>query len=757
MKKTYRTWLLVLWVGIMGIFTNAYAGIGDWKNYTDMNNVVGLVCAPNTVWVGTSGGILRFTPADSAFQKFTNSEGLTGNDVSAIGLDTHGSVWVGEMSGEIDIYSPATNSWKNISDIALSLQTQKMINSFTAYGDTMYIGTAFGVSVFSISRFEFGDTYGSFGIFSHPNVTCLTVLNGRIYVGTSSGLAVSKPGAVNLAAPESWDSFASPAAVSALSVCYGNVYAGSNSGVYEYQNGSWQHVPGTIQTVTALMSNDSVLYIAGTSNMFTLSADNTARPYGGVASATITCAAVDSSKRLFAGFQEAGIGILTGGTSQWAQLISNGPASNFFSSVVVDESGTMWAASAGPGGQNGQGFYSYDGARWKNYNMATMPQLRTNQYFDVAIGPNNSKWFGAWGGAGGVGGGVALVNSAGNLVHVFDNTNPGFVGASPVTYVVTGNSAYDNAGNVWVPDYRPLDGNILWEMKSDSSWVSVRSPASTSFDRALGVVIDRNGTKWFINSLLGFEPLPSHCIYYNESGGIAGLANDNWGEVRVSDGLASAEVTCISEDKEGSLWLGSNLGITIIGDPAYPTSQISILFLGAVEGQFINTIAVDALNNKWVAMQSGVAVLSPDGSSLIAQYDVANTNGKLVDNNVLSIAFDEKKGIVYFGTGKGLSSLEIPTIGTVEKMSTLQVGPNPFILPDHSSVTIKGLADNATIKILNITGALVKEFAAQGGGRAFWDGTDSRGNNVGSGVYIIVAYADNGNQVSTAKVAVLRR
>ena len=179
--------------------------------------------------------------------------------------------------------------------------------------------------------------------------------------------------------------------------------------------------------------------------------------------------------------------------------------------------------------------------------------------------------------------------------------------------------------------------------------------------------------------------------------------------------------------------------------------------MGAIEGQFINTIAVDPLNNKWVALQTGVVVLSPDGSSLIAQYNVANTNGKLVDNNVFSIAFDEKQGIAYFGTGKGLSSLEIPTIGTVEKMSTLEIGPNPFILPDHSLVTIKGLADNAMIKILNVTGALVKEFAAQGGGRAFWDGTDSRGNNVGSGVYIIVAYADNGNQVSTAKVALLRR
>jgi Two component regulator propeller len=752
MKKNYCTRLLIAWAGIIGVAVIANAGIGDWKNYTDMTNVVGIVGARNEVWVGTGGGILRFTPADSTFQKFTNSEGLTGNDVSAIGLDAHGSVWVGEASGSVDVYSPATNSWRNISDIVLSQQTQKMVNSFSSYGDTMYICTAFGVSVFSISKNEFGDTYGIFGTLSHPNVTCLTVFNGRIFVGTSGGLAISLPGAVNLAAPESWESFTTPSAVSALAAFSGNVYAGSGSGVYVYQNGSWVLLPGSPKPVTALVNIDSVLYIAGTRSIYTLAPANAIVPFGASAPATITCAASDSSKRLFAGFQEAGIGILNSGTAQWTQLITNGPASNFFTSVIVDESGIVWSASAGPGGYGtGKGFYSFDGSRWKNYNVAATPQLNSNDCFTVALGPNNSKWIGSWGG------GVALVNNAGSLVRVFDKKYPGFGSVDTAHYVVTGKSAYDNAGNVWVPDYHPVDGNILWEMKPDSSWISIRTPASTAFDRALGVLVDRNGTKWLVNSLLGFEPLPVHCIYYNESGTVTGLASDNWGEVALTDGLASAEVTCIAEDKAGSLWLGSNLGITIIGDPAYPTSQVSIVFLGAVQGQFINTIAVDPLNNKWVAMQTGVVVLSPDGTSLIAQYTVANTNGKLVDNNVLSIAFDEKRGIVYFGTEKGLSSLEIPAIGTAEKMSTLDIGPNPFIMPDHPSVTIKGLADNTTIKILNITGALVKEFAAQGGGRAFWDGTDSRGNSVGSGVYIIVAYADNGNQVSTAKVAVVRR
>ncbi len=206
MKTNWCACLLLVTAGMIGAFTAADAGIGDWKNFTDMSNVVSLAGARNAVWIGTSGGILRYNPADSSFQKFTNSEGLTGNDVAAIGLDARGSVWVGELSGEVDVYSPSANTWENISDIALSVQTQRMINTFCASGDTMYVGTAFGVSVFSLSKNQFDDTYGGFGSFTHPNVTCIALLSGRIFVGTTSGLAVSKLGALNLAAPESWDS-----------------------------------------------------------------------------------------------------------------------------------------------------------------------------------------------------------------------------------------------------------------------------------------------------------------------------------------------------------------------------------------------------------------------------------------------------------------------------------------------------------------------------------------------------------------------
>jgi len=747
MKKNFLSVMAAMVAGAVGISTHASAGIGDWKNYTNMKDVVALVNAHDAVWAGTSGGLLRFTVQDSAFKKFTNSEGLTDNGISALGLGPNGTVWIGEASGAIDVLSPSSNSWQYIRDISLSTKPQKSVNAFFSQGDSMYIATAFGVSLFSISKFEFKDTYSNFGSFASPNVSSLVVYGGRIYVATSSGLAISKPNAVNLAAPESWDSFTNPGNANAMASFRGNVYAASNGGLFVFQNGAWSSISGITQSVKALVSTDSLLYVVGTNTVVTLSPSNMISTYGGTAPGTIACAALDSSNRFFAGLRDGGVALLNTGLNQWKQFIPDGPASNFFSSIAVDEKGVVWAASASA---KGKGFYSYDGTKWNNYNIAALPGLKDDNYFNVSIGPNNSKWFGSWGG------GLALINSAGTLVRVFDDKFPGFVGAIDAWYVVAGKAASDRFGNVWVSLYNSLNGNVLWKMKPDSTWVSYRSALSNSYNLILGLATDRNGTIWCLSNLPN-ALVRGEFMYFNESAPVSGLESDHWGQLTATDGVTSTSITCVTEDNDGALWIGTDVGITVIGEPLYPKSRITKVFLGAVRDLFINAIAVDALNNKWIGSRQGVIVVSPDGTSLIAQHDVANTNGKLVDNNVLSIAFDEKRGIAYFGTGKGLSSLEIPAIATVEKLASLEVAPNPFVLPDNSSVSIRGLAENTTIKILSVTGALIRQFAAQGGGRAFWDGTDAIGKTVGSGVYLVVAYAENGSQVSTAKVAVVRR
>ena len=47
------------------------------------------------------------------------------------------------------------------------------------------------------------------------------------------------------------------------------------------------------------------------------------------------------------------------------------------------------------------------------------------------------------------------------------------------------------------------------------------------------------------------------------------------------------------------------------------------------------------------------------------------------------------------------------------------------------------------------------EFSSPGGRIATWDGRDLNGNLVSSGIYLVVAYDKDGNNVTTSKVAIL--
>jgi len=87
----------------------------------------------------------------------------------------------------------------------------------------------------------------------------------------------------------------------------------------------------------------------------------------------------------------------------------------------------------------------------------------------------------------------------------------------------------------------------------------------------------------------------------------------------------------------------------------------------------------------------------------------------------------------------------------------LAFSPNPFYLPSPVDLTVDGLVENSLIKILTIDGNLVKEIRSPGGRVGFWDGTDTRGDVVGTGIYLVVAYSEDGSQVATGKVAVVRR
>ena len=111
------------------------------------------------------------------------------------------------------------------------------------------------------------------------------------------------------------------------------------------------------------------------------------------------------------------------------------------------------------------------------------------------------------------------------------------------------------------------------------------------------------------------------------------------------------------------------------------------------------------------------------------------------------------------GTDYGLAELSTEFLQPKDSFEELFIYPNPFILGngETTSVTIDGLIRSSSMKILSISGNLIREMKSPGGRIAFWDGKDEEGNLVPTGIYILVAYDQEASNVKSAKIAVIRK
>jgi hypothetical protein len=369
----------------------------------------------------------------------------------------------------------------------------------------------------------------------------------------------------------------------------------------------------------------------------------------------------------------------------------------------------------------------------------------------VSTGSNGRMWISSWGR-----GVIEIVSDT--IRRIINSTTiPKLMGAVPSdpSFVVAGSVAEGADATEWVVARSAVDGNYIAHLVSESTFVYYTNSLTPTEGEFTAMVIDENGTKWLANAE-PFNKPGSGLYYFNEQKIIPGTElTGGWGLVTDSDGLPNMTVLSLAVDRDGEVWVGTDLGVMIITDPFYPKQRNIRSF--PLREQIIQAIAVDGVNNKWIGTKEGIFLVSPDGTQLLSQYTVTSTGGKLLSNDVRALAINQKNGILYVGTEKGLSILGIAPVGTERSYSTLDVAPNPFFPPQHQMLVIRNLVPESSIKILSVDGSVVSEFRAQGGGRAFWDGRDRNGELVSTGVYFVVAYADDGNQIITQKVAVVRQ
>ena len=722
----------------------------NWQNYTALKNVKDVTISSDGFWSAANGGAFQYSTATNQFTTLHKSEGLKGNSLTSVIVDDLGRTWFGSVEGIIDIYNIDDNSFDVILDIFNSNQINKRINDFASVSDTIIVSTDFGVSLINANSFLFLDTYFKFGTFPSNTRVNSTIKSGLFYVCTDQGVAIQKPGAFNLSAPESWNVYSLAQGLPSNKTLKAGLFQGqlivsTDKGFSRFTNNSWSNfIPGLVNTNIAdfQISGDSILIVAQ-NNVYLYYNDVLNLLYN----STVTISRIDYKKN-FGIVCASTNGTLYLNTQLAAEFLSpNAPPVNQFPSMSVDANSKFWSASGKD--VTGVGYYTLDGSTWQHFNISNTPELPTNAVYHSQTF-RSTAYLGGWG--------YGFLEVNGDNKNLFNSVNTGMQGIpqNPDFLVITG-FGKDSRNNLWVLNFWSVERNTLSMRTPDSVWYHFTIPAAQNLilKEHYNLVIDPYDTKWFSCA----DPSRLGLFYLNENKTYEDPSDDRSDYLTTVDGLNTNDIRDIAVDRRGDVWIATSLGVNVITNTsAIPTSGSSALRISSVftlRQQSVNAIVVDPLNQKWIGTNEGLLLVNSDGSRLTTTFTAQNS--ALLSNIIRSIAIDENKGIVYVGTDEGLTSFETPYIKPLESFDELFVYPNPYkIKSENNLLTIDGLIRDTDIKILTIDGTLVTEFSSPGGRTAYWDGKDDNGELVSTGVYIIVAFDTEGNEVVTGKVAVLR-
>lgn len=262
-------------------------------------------------------------------------------------------------------------------------------------------------------------------------------------------------------------------------------------------------------------------------------------------------------------------------------------------------------------------------------------------------------------------------------------------------------------------------------------------------------------------------------VAYNTNGSYENTADDShiaWETLTDQDGkeFRPEYYTCLAEDNNGRVWVGTTEGVIELTNPqkaASPDFRINRIKVPRNDGtgladyllstDKITDIAVDHSNRKWISTEaSGIYLVSPSGDEILKHF--TKDNSYLSSNSVYSLLCDPMSNTLYIGTANGLLSYGATSSPGMESYVEILAYPNP-VRPDYSGdIIIKGLMDNSLVKIADSAGNVVMQKRSEGG-MVSWDGCNSAGKPVRSGVYYVLASQNSdGTTGAVTKIVIIR-
>ena len=769
--------LLVLF---FSFHSESQAQVGEWESHTSFRQVVSIASSEEALWVATTGGVYSYTLSEGLYTRYTPTRGLFNVSSEALAYNAVcNCVWVGYNSGTLDRIDVETGVVRTFRDIERAEQfPSRKVNKLLVSGDSLFVATNFGVVLFDTNLNEVRDSYTQLGTFT-PGIAVQSILiapdaNGvqRIWLAAAEGIAHAPLGSPNLQDPSVWTSerLNSINGVDAMASLGGVIYVGTPGGVFRRGiEGGFTSIGGEGMEVRDMIALEDQIVGVHPSVGFSINASGQYTAFGSPRFEDLQAITTGPGGSLWFGDGEQGsieLLSLSPATISEVNVIPEGPIDGTFTDLAVDDAGNLWG-----GGDRGfsAGFYkkNIDGS-WISY---------SSRFFDDFIGKRTTfrrihvdAEGNAW--AGSNGGGLVQVTPENEIVF-FDQTNSSLrkaEGTPDESFVLVRGIASEGDGTLWVGNTNALDP--LSVRTPDGNWMAHTISVSSQLtpDR---IYIDSFNQKWMLMAstrnlerIEGVAVLDSGEDPFDDSDFEVRLFNT---QGRDGQGLPGTFVNSIAEDKNGLVWVGTQLGLAYFvnngivardenATPIWPINarrqegESQYLFFGLS----INDLAVDSANRLWVGTNEGLWVVQEAGTGfeIVEQFTVENS--PLFSNTIVSVAVDNRSGVVYVATDAGLLSYASETVAPVEQIQDLVVYPNPIRITtgETASVFIEGLIDATDLKILTANGTLVRSFSTRGG-RVQWDTRDEAGNQVPSGVYLVVAIGKNGEGTAYGKIAVI--
>lgn len=327
-------------------------------------------------------------------------------------------------------------------------------------------------------------------------------------------------------------------------------------------------------------------------------------------------------------------------------------------------------------------------------------------------------------------------------------------------YTSVSGLAFDRANNLWMTNSKC--GNLLKVRKNDGSWKSIQIPYVSSEEGVVAewILVDRCNRKWIT------IPRSNKLVVYDDNSTVDNLTDDI---VRLVDlnsaaNVSTQQINCIVEDKDGNIWIGTDLGVKIVynnaglmNNPIY-AKNIFITQNGytqnLLEHESVNCIVVDGANRKWIGTsRAGLFLVSESGTEELLKFN--EDNSPLFSNQINAMNINPVTGELFIATASGLMGYRTDATEGQEDYSDLKVFPNPVRETYTGVITITGLMENAFCKITDASGMMIWQGYANGGTLA-WDGKDFYGNRPATGVYFLMASDETGKKKATAKILIIK-